>query len=96
MIVPHKVQVILSWLAVRLINGRLLIPRLHALLLGLTVLVAILFSLHSIACHLFGPGTVWKGRAYSSASGSNTQNPDCKSIDICLRVCYIGYEKLII
>jgi chlorobactene glucosyltransferase len=57
-------QVILAWLAMWLINGRLLIPRLYAALLGLTVLVAIFFSLYSVACHLFGPGTVWKGRTY--------------------------------
>ena len=57
-------QVILAWLAMWLINGRLLIPRPYAVLLGLTVLVAMLFSLYSVVCHLFGPGTVWKGRTY--------------------------------
>jgi chlorobactene glucosyltransferase len=57
-------QVSLAWLAMWLINGRILIPRPYALLLGLTVLVAMLFSLHSVWSHLVGPGTVWKGRTY--------------------------------
>lgn len=57
-------QVSCGVLAVGLIDGRVRIPRPYALLLGLTVLVAMLFSLHSVWSHLWGPGTVWKGRTY--------------------------------
>jgi len=57
-------QIILTWIAMWFIDGRFLIPRRYALLLGLTILMAIGFCLHSIWCCLFGAGTVWKGRAY--------------------------------
>jgi hypothetical protein len=34
------------------------------MLVGLTVIMAALFCLNSIASSLFGAGTVWKGRVY--------------------------------
>ena len=57
-------QVLLTCLAMGLIDGRFLVPRRYALLAGLTVLTAILFCMDSVACSLFGIGTVWKGRTY--------------------------------
>jgi chlorobactene glucosyltransferase len=53
-------QIILTWISLWLIDGRYLIPRRYAM----TVLMAILFCLHSVGRSLFGVGTVWKGRAY--------------------------------
>lgn len=57
-------QVILTWLAMWFIDARFEIPRRYAFAVGLTVLMAVLFCLDSIASSLFGAGTVWKGRAY--------------------------------
>jgi len=57
-------QIVLTWVSMWLIDGRFLIPRRYAFLLGLTVFMAILFCLHSVWCSLFGAGTVWKDRAY--------------------------------
>lgn len=57
-------QIILAWVAMWFVDGRFLIPRRYAMLIGLTVVVAALFCVNSIASSLFGAGTVWKGRAY--------------------------------
>jgi len=57
-------QIILAWVAMWFIDGRFAIPRRYAMLVGLTVIMAALFCLNSIASSLFGAGTVWKGRAY--------------------------------
>ena len=57
-------QIILTWLAMWFIDARFEIPRRYAFLVGLTVLMAVLFCLDSIASSLFGAGTMWKGRAY--------------------------------
>lgn len=57
-------QIILAWVAMWFVDGRFLIPRRYAMLIGLTVIMAALFCFNSIASSLFGAGTVWKGRAY--------------------------------
>lgn len=57
-------QIILAWVAMWFVDGRFLIPRRYAMLIGLTVVMAALFCFNSIASSLFGAGTVWKGRAY--------------------------------
>lgn len=57
-------QIALVCVAMGLIHERFFVPKRYGLLLALTVVVAILMAMDSVAHSLFGPGTVWKGRAY--------------------------------
>jgi len=58
------VQILLVCGAMGVIHERFSVPKRYGLLIALTVTVAILFAMDSVAHSLFGPGTVWKGRAY--------------------------------
>ena len=57
-------QIVLIWIGMWLIDGRFAIPRRYAVLIGLTMCMAILLCLNSIIGSLFRGGVVWKGRTY--------------------------------
>jgi chlorobactene glucosyltransferase len=62
-------QILLTWVAMWLVDRRFRIPARYSMLIGFSIFVAITMCIRSVHQTVLGPGTSWKGRTYQFGPG---------------------------